>query len=58
MTCVHDFEYDKDITDVARYNNSALSVVVRRSIVKDGLVYVRISVCMSLDRIFCGTFCA
>lgn len=55
---MHDFEYDEDITDVARYNNSALSVLVRRSIVKDGLVYVRISVCMSLDRIFCGTFCA
>ena len=58
VTCVHDFEYDEYITDVAKYNNSALSVVVWRSIVKDGLVYVRISVCMSLDRIFCGTFCA
>ena len=44
--------------DVARCNNNALSELAQRSAAVDGFVFVRISVCISLDNIFCGSFCA
>lgn len=44
--------------DVARCNNNALSELAQRSAAVGDLVFVQISICISLDNIFCGSFCA
>lgn len=36
VTCVYVFETDEDTTDVAKCDNDALSVLVRRSVAVDG----------------------
>ena len=43
-------------TDVAKYNNNALSELAQRSTAVDGLVFVRISVRMCLDNVFVVRF--